>query len=134
MKDCFKNEYSFGAKTLRYAFGLLFVLVAVKKFRMGYGGFAEGLVSGDGHLAKEVPHVILYAYGYALPAAELIAGVFLLINKYVKEGFAMIAIMYLTFIFGQMYDGNTGKVGTDYIPTLTGLSLAVFFHMKGEKK
>jgi hypothetical protein len=45
--------------------------------------------------------------------------------------------MYLTFIFGQQYDGNTSKVGTEYLPGLLTLCVAVFFAAragKGTKK
>ena len=133
-KKWFQNEYSFGANVLRLAFGLLFVLVAVKKFRMGYAGFAEGLIAKEGSLmAAELPSIVLLVYGYALPALELVAGVLLLANKYVKEAYALVALMYLSFVFGQMYDGNTGKIGTDYIPSLAALSFAVFFHVRAEK-
>jgi len=131
-KRFFNNGYAFGAHLLRYAFALLFILVAVKKLRMGYGGFAASLVTGDGLMAQEIPHVLLLAYGYLIPAAELIAGVLLLINRYVKEAYATIALIYLTFIFGQMYDGNTAKIGTEYMPSLVALSLAVFFRMRSE--
>jgi uncharacterized membrane protein YphA (DoxX/SURF4 family) len=110
--------YHFGAFVLRVAFGLLFILVAVKKFRMGYFGFAENLVAGDGLMAQEIPSFLLYAYGALTPAVELAAGILLLINKHVKVGYTIAALFYLSFIFGQMYDGNTSKVGTEYIPSL----------------
>ena len=129
-KKWFKNEYSFGATVFRYAFALLFILVAVKKFRMGYGGFAESLVTADTLLAKEMPHFILYLYGYLLPAAELIAGVLLAINKHTRYAYALIAVIYLTFIFGQMYNLNTAKIGTEYFPSLIALSLAVYLDEK----
>ncbi len=110
--------YHFGATVLRVAFGLLFILVAVKKLRMGYFGFAESLVSGDGLMAQEIPNFLLYIYGALTPAAELLAGVLLLINKKPKIAYGIAALFYLSFIFGQMYDGNTVKVGTEYIPSL----------------
>lgn len=133
MKKWFKNEYSFGAEVLRYAFGIYFLLVGVKKLRMGYPGFAESLVAADDLLAGEIPSIVLYIYGLALPALELLAGVGLLLNKKVKECYFVIGLMYLTFIFGQMYNGNTGKIGTDYLPSLVALSLAVFFWTKNKK-
>jgi len=130
---CFKNEYDFGATVLRYAFGILFVLVAVKKLRMGYTGFADALVAGDGHLAMEVPFYITYVYGLVIPGAELLAGTALLLNKHVREAYSAIALIYLSFVFGQMYDGNTSKVGTEYMPTLVALVLAVFFRERAKK-
>lgn len=130
MKKWYKNEYTFGAQVLRIAFGMLFLLVGIKKFRMGFTGFADAIVSGDGQLAQEIPSVVLYIYGLALPIAEFGAGLCLLLNKHIKEAYFAIAIMYLTFIFGQQYDGNTAKVGTEYLPALLTLSLAVFFTIK----
>jgi len=118
----------FGATVLRIAFGIMFVLVAVKKFRMGYGGFAESLVSGDTLFAKELPDVLLYAYGYAIPAVEFIAGILLLLNKYTKFAYQVIAVTYLTFILGQQYDGNTSKVGNEYLPGLLTLVTAYYMN------
>ena len=131
--DCFKNEYAFGAKLLRYGFAILFILVAVKKLRMGYTGFADSLVNGDGHLAAEMPVILLQVYGYIIPAAELVAGVMLLVDQYRREAYFAIGIIYLTFIFGQMYDGNTSKIGTEYFPSMVALSLAVFFEQRAAK-
>jgi|GEM_PF-2310105 uncharacterized membrane protein YphA (DoxX/SURF4 family) len=133
MKKLYKNEYTFGAEVLRYAFGILFLLVGIKKFRMGLTGFADSLIAGDGHLAQELPSILLYIYGLALPIAEFGAGLFLLLNKNVKEAYFAIGVMYLTFIFGQQYDGNTAKIGTEYLPALLTLSLAVFFNIKASK-
>lgn len=133
IKKLYKNEYTFGAEVLRYAFGILFLLVGVKKFRMGFTGFADAIISGDGHLAQEFPSIILYIYGLVLPIAEFAAGLLLLLNKHVKEAYFAVAVMYLTFIFGQQYDGNTSKVGTEYLPALLALSLAVFFNAKAGK-
>ena len=101
----------FGATLLRIAFGILFVLVAVKKLRMGYGGFAESLVTADTLIAQELPAFLLYAYGYIIPALELVVGLMLLANKYTKTAYQIIGIIYLSFIFGQQYNGNTSKVG-----------------------
>lgn len=132
MKKC--DPVHFGATVLRLAFAFLFILVAVKKFRMGYGGFAESLVAADDLMAKEIPHFILYAYGYLLPAAELIAGVLLLFNKYVKVAYMIIAAIYLSFIFGQEYNGNTAKVGNEYLPGLLALVAAYYLNHKAESE
>lgn len=119
--------YHFGAAALRIAFGILFVLVAVKKFRMGYLGFADKLVAGDGLMAQEIPHFLLYAYGAVTPALELLAGVLLLLNKKVKLAYTIAALFYISFIFGQMYDGNTPKIGTEYIPSLLAVIAGYWF-------
>ena len=129
-----KNEYAFGADVLRLAFGLLFLLVGVKKLRMGYTGFAEALIAGEGNLANEIPHMVLYAYGLALPALELLAGVLLLAKRYVQEAYGLVALIYLTFVFGQQYDGNTAKVGTEYIPSIMALALAYVLYHRASKK
>ncbi len=110
--------YHFGATVLRLAFGILFVLVAVKKFRMGYFGFADMLINGEGLMAQEIPSFILYIYGALTPAIEFIAGALLILNKKPKIAYSIAALFYLSFVFGQMYDGNAVKVGTEYIPSL----------------
>lgn len=123
----------FGATVLRLAFAFLFILVAVKKFRMGYGGFADSIVSADNLLAKEVPSFLLYIYGYLLPAAELVAGLLLLFNKYTKAAYIIIATIYLSFIFGQEYNGNTSKVGNEYLPAMIALVLSYYLTHKVEE-
>lgn len=136
LKKWFKNEYSFGAEVLRYAFAIYFILVAVKKLRMGIPNFADSIVGGAMNtelLAGEVPSIILYIYGLALPILEMVAGILLLINVRVREAYILVALIYLSFVFGQMYSGNTGKIGTDYLPSLTALTLAVFFRERSQK-
>ena len=134
MQQWYRNEYAFGAEVFRWAFGLYFLLVGIKKLRMGYPGFAESLVAADDLIAGEIPSIALYIYGLALPAAELASGAALLLNKYVKEAYFTIGVIYLTFIFGQMYNGNTGKIGTDYMPSLVALTMGVFMWHKAGKK
>ena len=130
-----KDPIYFGATILRLAFAFLFILVAVKKLRMGYGGFAEGLVSNaDSLLAGELPSGLLYLYGGIIPAAELLAGLALLFNRYTQKAYIAIAFIYLSFVFGQQYDGNTAKVGTEYLPSLVALVLAYWMHWKTENK
>ncbi|MFT7016327.1 MAG: hypothetical protein ACJATX_000286 [Candidatus Paceibacteria bacterium] len=113
----------------------MFILVAVKKFRMGYGGFAESLVNGDTLFAKELPDFLLYAYGYVIPALEFIIGAMLLLNKKTKLAYQIMAGIYLSFIIGQQYDGNTSKVGNEYLPALLTLVVAYYtYHKAGVKK
>ncbi len=133
----YRNEYTFAAKVMQWAFGLYFLLVGVKKFRVdghldpvnGLFAFANSLTEGamgTQILAREIPGFLLYGYGLGLPFMELAAGILLLVNRHVRIAFALIAGIYLSFIFGQMYSGNTGKVGTDYLPSLVALCVAVF--------
>lgn len=132
-KNLYKTPYHFGANVLRIAFGVLFILVAVKKLRMGYFGFAEKLVDGEGLMAQEIPHFLLYLYGALTPALEMLAGVLLLLNKKVKLGYTIAALFYISFIFGQMYDGNTPKIGTEYIPSLLAVIAGYWFSDHLEK-
>jgi uncharacterized membrane protein YphA (DoxX/SURF4 family) len=126
----FKNEYAFGATVLRLTFGLLFLFVGIKKLRMGYTGFADGLIAADTNLANDLPAIVLYGYGLLLPVAEILAGLLLLARKHVYFAYTLVAVMYLTFVFGQMYNGNTPKIGTEYIPALLAVSVAYFFEKK----
>jgi uncharacterized membrane protein YphA (DoxX/SURF4 family) len=128
MKKLIEDKEKFISTTIRWAFGILFVFVAVKKFRGGYFSFADGLVSADTLTAKEIPNFLLYLYGAIIPALELIAGIMLLVNKKVKLAYALIAATYLSFIFGQMYNLNTSKIGTEYFPSLLLLLTGFYFY------
>ena len=127
------NPMYFGATILRIAFGILFVFVAVKKFRMGYGGFAESIVNSDTLFAKELPDFLLYAYGYILPGLELLIGLLLLANRYTKYAYHLAALVYLSFIFGQQYDGNTSKVGNEYLPALLTMTVGYYYYHKSQE-
>ncbi len=126
MKRLYKEPLHFIELMLRWTFAILFILVAVKKFRMGLGGYAASLTGGDTLIAQEFPTVVLTVYGLILPWAELLAGLMLLFNKKVLTGYQIIAVIYLSFVFGQMYNLNTSKIGTEYIPSFLALSLAYY--------
>lgn len=136
MKKCCSRFFSdpeyFGAVMLRLGFGLLFLFAGIAKLRMGYGGFAEMLVGGEGNFAKEVPAVLTQIYGYILPAAELLAGVLILsgCKKHSKYGYGLAGLIYLSFVFGQAYDGNFSVIGGEYFPSM----LALFFAWHLSKK
>lgn len=124
--NCFKNSYNFGATVLRLAFAIFFILAAVAKFRMGFDGFAESIVNPliPNLISQEIPDFILYIYGYVLPVAEFIAGVLLLVNKYTREAYITIALIFLSFIFISVYNGNTSIVGREFFPAIIALLIA----------
>lgn len=123
----------FAAHILRIAFGLLFVFVAIKKFRMGYGGFAESLVANaDSLFSNEIPDIFLYIYGWIIPGLEFVVGLMLLLDKGTRTAYKLVAIIYLSFILGQQYDGNTSKVGTEYLPSLVALVVAYYTYHKSK--
>ena len=137
----YRNEYAFAARIMRWAFGIYFLLVGVKKLRVdgrfspvdGIISFAESLPAGAMNtaiLAREIPDVMLLGYGYTLPFAELGAGALLLANRHVNFAYVLVAFLFLSFIFGQMYSGNTAKIGTDYLPSLVALCVAAYAHQK----
>lgn len=128
------NPFKFPAHVFRIAFGILFIFVAIKKFRMGIGTFADSLITADSNLAKEFPHMLLLAYGYALPFVQIGAGILLVINKYTFLAFQALAVVYLSFIFGQMYNENTAKIGTEYLPSLIALMAAYYFNYQYEEE
>ena len=135
------NEYTFAARIMQFSFGLYFLLAGVKKLRVegtidpinGIHAFAKSLTEGamgTEILAREIPDFMLLAYVYTLPAFELAAGILLLINRYVRLAFLIVGMIYLSLIFGQMYSGNTGKIGTNYLPSLVALCVAVYAYRK----
>ena len=126
-----RGTQNFASTLLRLSFGLLFLLVAIKKLRMGYGGFAESLIMGDTLLAKDAPPILLLSYGLLLPGLELFIGVALLLDYHVRDAYVVIGIIYLSFIFGSMYNGNTVKIGTEYFPSILALIAAHHFYEKG---
>ena len=132
LESLYKNEYAFGAFFLRWTFALLFLFVGIKKLRMGYVGFADGLVNSNSLLVSELPPVTVYLYGLLLPITELLIGMLLIVNRYKREVYTLIGFVYLTFVFGQMYNGNTEKIGVEYIPSIIALVLLVWCEIKAK--
>lgn len=129
-RDC-DEPMHFASHVFRIAFGILFILVAVAKLKMGYGGFANFLVNGAGPLS-ELPDFFLYAYGWIIPALELIVGLMLIFKTRVALAYKIIAVIYLTFIAGQLYDGNGTIVGNEYLPSLVALTVGYYAYRKTE--
>ncbi len=128
VRSLFESPQHFGATILRYAFGIFFVLVAVKKFR-NFDGFLDSMVLNPENLiTQEIPNFLLYIYGYLIPFVELAAGLSLLFNVFTHFGFTVVAFTYISFVFGQMYNGNTSKIGTEYIPSLLAVIAAYWLH------
>lgn len=127
-----EDPATFGATVLRMAFAILFLLVAMKKFRMGIGNFADSIASTDSLISQDIAPVVLYMFGFALPILELLVGVLLLIDRDVKSAYGLAAIIYLALIFGQVYNGNTPRVGMEYFPSL--LALIAAYHLEDKKK
>ena len=126
------NPAKFGADILRIAFGIFMILVAVKKFRVGLPIFAESLVGGNKALGNEMPAIVLLAYGYTLPFVELIVGIMLLAKQKVCIAYQVLALVYISFIIGQQYDGNTAKIGTEYFPSLLTLVVGYYLHKQSK--
>jgi uncharacterized membrane protein YphA (DoxX/SURF4 family) len=139
MKDCcnkfFSDPEKFGAIMLRLGFAFLFIFAGIAKLRMGLPEFAAILTGGEGNMATEFPAVVLQAYGYVLPIVEMLAGLLLLVGtkKHARFGFGLAALIYLSFIFGQAYDGNFAVVGNEYLPSMLALFFAFHLHKKGSK-
>ena len=131
----FKSPMHFGATVLRLAFAFLFILVAVKKFRMGIGNFVNGMIlNPETLMAQEIPNFLLLIYGYLIPWVELIAGVLLLFDRYTKIAYTAVAFIYVSFVFGQMYNGDTAKIGTEYMPSLLAVIAAYYMHERDEPR
>lgn len=128
--DC-DDPMVFASHIFRIAFGIMFTFVAIKKLRMGYGGFAEALVTNpDSLLSQEFPSALLYLYGWIIPGLELLVGLMLLFDRGTRTAYKLVALIYLTFIFGQQYDGNTAKVGTEYLPSMVALAVGYYAYHK----
>lgn len=132
----FKNEDEFTDSMFRLAFGILFIFIAITKIRAGYTAFAESLANPieESLLRNDLGFPILYLYGIMLPALELLAGVMLILDKYSHLAYELIAFIYLSFIFGQAYNGNASTIGSEYLPSLLALSFAYAAHMRVRSK
>ena len=131
----FKSPMHFGATVLRLAFALLFILIAIKKFRMGLGNFTNAMILNPDNLTtQEIPNFLLQIYGYSIAWVELAAGVLLLFDRYTKIAYTIVAFTYLSFIFGQVYNGDEAIIGSQYMPSLLAVVAGYWMHEKDEPR
>ena len=131
----FKSPMHFGATVLRLTFAFFFILIAVKKFRMGIGPFVNGMILNPETLvAQEIPDFLLVLYGYGLPWAELIAGTLLLFDRYTKIAYAAIAAIYLSFVFGQAYNGAGTVISEQYMASILAVIAGYWMHEQDEPR
>ena len=136
-KKLLNDPKYFGATVLRIGLALLLLFAGINKFRMGYADFVDLMVAGEmlPRLAGDAPDILIQIFAYVLPVAELIVGLLLLFNLYTKEAYIGLAVIFLIFTFGQMYEGspeNLNIVMTEYFTTL--LATVVAFHLHEDKK
>ena len=116
----------------RLALGFYFTFAGISKFRIGLEYFYnEKFVD----MAPQwLPGFIMRPYGYALPFAEVLFGVMLMLGLFGRTAAAFIMLMLLSIIIAQMDGGwffHGDKVPGPYHANLIFLTLSIWLIASG---
>jgi thiosulfate dehydrogenase [quinone] large subunit len=82
---------------LRFTVGVMFLLYGVEKLRGGIFAFTHGMVhSFEGIL----PAVLVKAFAYALPFAEVLIGVLLILGLFTRGALTLAGLLMVALTFG----------------------------------
>ncbi len=98
----------------------------ISRLAIGLSFFGHGLVRLPkltgfsnwmaGQFSKSIlPDVLIRPFGYALPVAELIAGIFILLGLFTRQGLLLGAIISLLLIFGTTMIENWEAIPSQLI-------------------
>ena len=116
----------------RMALGFYFAFAGVSKFRLGLEYFYNDKFVG---MAPDwFPGFVLRPYGYALPFAEVLFGVLLMLGLFGRLSATFIMLMLLSIIIAQMDAGwffHGDKVPGPYHANLIFLTLSIWLIASG---
>jgi uncharacterized membrane protein YphA (DoxX/SURF4 family) len=95
-----------GLLLIRVPFGVYFAIAGVNKVRGGVGGFVGG---SSGMIPPFLPESIGRAYLYAVPWAELLLGVMLVLGVFTRTAAFLAALMVFSFTVAVTGIGDGGK-------------------------
>ncbi len=90
----------------RWGFGVMFLVLAIGKFRTGVGTFAAGMTKQ--FESAWLPAPLVKAFGYALPFVELVLGALLVVGLFRDATLLATGLLLLVLTFGQAVLGSPG--------------------------
>ncbi len=119
---CCSNPKSLAPALIRWALGVLFLTSGIPKL-LGLGGFVNGYLV-PAFEKTFLPGGLVAAYGYALPVAETLLGVLLILGLFRTCALALTGLTLLSLAFGQMLLKQHATVTNIFIYVLmTALAL-----------
>ncbi|HEX5735994.1 MAG TPA: MauE/DoxX family redox-associated membrane protein [Blastocatellia bacterium] len=95
---------------LRITMGLMFLTFGIEKFAAGIGNFAAGLQQG---FAGKLPSFLLTPFAYALPFAEVVIGLLLLLGLLNVFGLILGGVLMIALTFGMVLQGQAATVANN---------------------
>ncbi|HJQ69937.1 MAG TPA: MauE/DoxX family redox-associated membrane protein [Blastocatellia bacterium] len=95
---------------LRVTVGLMFLFFGIGKFTAGIGNFAANLQQ---NFAGKLPSFLLTPFAYALPFAEVVIGLLLLLGLLSVFGMMLGGVLMIALTFGMVLQGQAATVANN---------------------
>lgn len=92
---------------LRVTLGVIFLFFGIGKFMGGIGLFADGM---NQRFAGKLPSMLVLAFGYTLPFAEVLIGALLLLGLFTRIALVLSGLLLLALTFGTVMLGDAPTV------------------------
>ena len=102
-----KNYRQAAFALLRVTLGSIFLTTGVVKFVFGVGNFAAGLQQ---QFADKLPMFIVTPFAYALPIAEVIVGLLLVVGLFTEMALVLSGVLLLILTFGRVVTNDSATV------------------------
>lgn len=107
-KDSWCNPRVMAVAIARWCLGILFLFLAVGKFRMGIQTFVNGMTRP--FEKTWLPSVLLNIFGHVLPFWEITVGVFLVLGLFRNATLFATGVLLLCLTFGQVVLGQNVQI------------------------
>ena len=98
-----RSTREIGYALLRITLGIMFATYGVGKFKMGIGNFASILQK---EFTGKLPMVLVSPFAYALPIAELLIGVLLVLGLFTSLALILAGLLMVALVFGTALNGQ----------------------------
>jgi len=106
------NYRAIGYAILRQTVGLMFLFYGIGKFSAGLTNSAKGIIKGFEHT---LPTVLVSAFAYALPFAEVTIGALLFLGLLTRITLILAGLLMMALTVGVVISGQSGIVSNNVV-------------------
>ena len=115
-----------GYALLRATMGVIFLFYGVAKLRLGVSNFVGGM---NQNFSGKLPAFMVMPFAYAIPFAELISGVLILLGLFTRTGLIICGLLLIGLTFGLVILGQAPNVAHNLQYALVNFALLWFIDL-----